>query len=212
MKTIAIIDDSTDVRESLVELLENAPDLRAGPVAGSAEEFLARLAEDAPPFEVALVDLGLPGLSGAELIARLRELRPEVACVAHTVYEDPTSVFAALRAGAAGYLVKGESGARLLDNLRTLDEGGAPLTPRVARLILGEFHLLEPCPLSDRERQVLSALSTGQTYKEVAGSLVVSGHTVHTHVKNIYEKLQVRGRREAVDKARRHGWLETEDK
>lgn len=169
------------------------------------------LAHDAPPFEVAIVDLGLPGLSGAELIARLRELRPEVACVAHTVYEDPNSVFAALRAGAVGYLVKGESGSRLLENLRTLDEGGAPLTPRVARLILGEFHRLEPCPLSDRELQVLSALSTGQTYKEVASSLVVSGHTVHTHVKNIYEKLQVRGRRQAIDKARRHGWIEVEN-
>lgn len=169
------------------------------------------LADEAPAFEVALVDLGLPGLRGAELISRLRELRPEVACVAYTVYEDPNSVFAALRAGAVGYLVKGESGARLLDSLRTLEEGGAPLTPRVARLILGEFHRIEPCPLSDRELQVLSALSTGQTYKEVAGFLVVSGHTVHTHVKNIYEKLQVRGRREAVNKARRYGWIETED-
>lgn len=207
MKTIAIIDDSPEVRDSLVQLISAAEDLALGPVAGSAEELLAGIECADARFEIALVDLGLPGLSGVELIGRLRDLRPEAACIAHTVYEDAATVFSALRAGAAGYLVKGDSGARLLNNLRTLDEGGAPLTPRVARLILGEFHRETPCPLSDRELEVLGELSTGQTYKEVADVLVVSGHTVHTHVKNIYEKLQVRGRRDAVNKARRHGWL-----
>ena len=207
MKTIAIIDDSPEVRSALIELVESSQELCLGPVVGSAEELLEFLQTPEATFDVALVDLGLPGISGVELIARLRELRPDVECVAHTVYEDPTTVFSALRAGAAGYLLKGESGANLLRNLQALDHGGAPLTPKVARMLLGAFHREELCPLTDREREVLEQLSSGQTYKEVAKTLVVSSHTVHAHVKNIYEKLEVGGRREAVDKARRRGWL-----
>ncbi len=207
MKTIAIIDDSPEVRLALEELIESSEELCLGPVAGSAEELLELLEKAEAAFEIALVDLGLPGLSGVELISRLRESHPEIECVAHTVYEDPAMVFSALRAGAAGYLLKGDSGANLLRSLQALDEGGAPLTPKVARLLLGEFHREELSPLTDREKEVLEQLSSGQTYKEVAKALVVSGHTVHAHVKNIYEKLEVRGRREAVEKARRRGWL-----
>ena len=207
MKKIAVIDDSPEVREALTEILSAALDFQVGAVAASAEEFLVQL-QGYPELDVALVDLGLPGMSGAELIGELSRQRPEIACVAYTVYEDAASVFAALRAGAVGYLVKGESAVRLLSSLRCLDEGGAPLTPRVARMMLSEFQRETPCPLSARELQVLSALADGKTYKETACELVISGHTVHTHVKNIYEKLQVEGRREAVDKARRHGWLD----
>lgn len=208
MKTIAVIDDSPEIREALLEILSAAQDFQVGAVAASAEEFLGQLSRY-PKLDVALVDLGLPGMSGAELIGEVRRQRPELACVAYTVYEDADSVFAALRAGAVGYLIKGESAVRLLSSLRCLDEGGAPLTPRVARMMLSEFQRESLCPLSARELQVLSALAGGQTYKETASSLVISGHTVHTHVKNIYEKLQVDGRREAVDKARRHGWLDS---
>ena len=208
MKNIAVIDDSPEIREALTEVLSMAVDFQLGAVAASAEEFLLQLS-GYPKLDVALVDLGLPGMSGAELIGEIGRQRPELACVAYTVYEDANSVFAALRAGAVGYLVKGESAVRLLSSLRCLDDGGAPLTPRVARMMLSEFQRETPCPLSVRELQVLSALAGGQTYKETASSLVISGHTVHTHVKNIYEKLQVDGRREAVDKARRHGWLDS---
>lgn len=208
MKNIAVIDDSPEIREALTEVLSMAVDFQLGAVAASAEEFLLRLS-GYPKLDVALVDLGLPGMSGAELIGEIGRQRPELACVAYTVYEDANSVFAALRAGAVGYLVKGESAVRLLSSLRCLDDGGAPLTPRVARMMLSEFQRETSCPLSVRELQVLSALAGGQTYKETASSLVISGHTVHTHVKNIYEKLQVDGRREAVDKARRHGWLDS---
>ena len=207
MKTIAIIDDSPEVRGALTLLLRSSPDLSLGPIFANAEELLELLEKGPLECDVALVDLGLPGLSGVSLIARMKELCPKVQCVAYTVFEDSETVFAALRAGAAGYLLKGSSGPSLLRNLQSLDEGGAPLTPKIARLLLGEFSRTEPCPLTDREREVLEHLSSGATYKEVAKVLVVSGHTVHTHVKNIYDKLEVGGRRQAVEKARRHGWL-----
>lgn len=199
-----IVEDDPTLRETLVGLFEGSPDFRLLLAAGSAEELLASLPEAA---EVALVDLGLPGMSGVDLIARLVDALPGIACVAHTVFDEPPSVFACLRAGAAGYLLKGSTGGQLLESLRSLEEGGAPLTPRIARLLLGEFRDETRGPLSDREMEVLGHLAQGLSYKEIAALLVVSAHTVHTHVKHIYEKLQARGRRDAVAKARRRGWL-----
>ncbi|MBT9584347.1 response regulator transcription factor [bacterium] len=202
---ISIVDDDPDLREHLASLLREQPDFRLRSVCGSAEEVLCQIDDQS---HLLLVDLGLPGLSGQELIARVKDLHPDVACIAHTIFEDPSTVFAALRAGAAGYLVKGTTGPELVRHLRTLQEGGAPLTPRIARLLVNEFRLEGEGPLSDREREVLQSLAEGYSYKEVATQLVVSVHTVHTHVKHIYEKLNVRGRRQAVAKARQQGWLQ----
>lgn len=204
MKTVVIVEDNAGLRASLIDLLEGSADFRVVMGAGSAEELLAA-APEAP--EVALVDLGLPGMSGIELIARLVRDYPGIACVAHTVFEEPELVFGCLRAGAAGYLLKGCTQSQLLESLRSLEEGGAPLTPRIARLLLSEFRDETRGPLSDRELEVLKHLARGLSYKEIAALLVVSSHTVHTHVKHIYEKLQARGRREAVAKARRRGWV-----
>ncbi len=204
MKTVVIVEDNPELRASLIHLLEGSSDFQVVKSAASAEDLLATPPEQ---MQVALVDLGLPGMSGVELIARLVADFPGVACVAHTVFEEPESVFACLRAGAAGYLLKGCTQSQLLESLRTLEEGGAPLTPRIARLLLGEFRDETRGPLSDRELEVLRHLAQGLSYKEIAALLVVSAHTVHTHVKHIYEKLQARGRRDAVAKARRRGWL-----
>jgi two-component system NarL family response regulator len=208
MKTVAIVEDDPELRAGLAKIFQSLPDFTLGPLAGSAEELLRWLDQDRPHIDLALVDLGLPGMSGQELIAKLTAEHPSIACVAHTVFDDPKAVFASLRAGAAGYLLKGCSGPELLQSLRTLNEGGAPLTPRIARLLLGEFREEPGSPLSDRELEVLAHLAQGLSYKEIAGELVLSSHTVHTHVKHIYEKLQVRGRRDALAKARRQGWLD----
>lgn len=207
MKRVAIIEDDTQVRANLTKLLKNLPDFQVVAAAGSAEEFLelGLCAE----IDIALVDLSLPGQPGQQLIAHLKANFPGINCVAHTVFEDPKAVFACLRAGAAGYLLKGCTGPQLVASLRTLNEGGAPLTPRIARLLLGEFREEPRGPLSDRELEVLNLLAQGFSYKEIAGRLVVSSHTVHTHVKHIYEKLQARGRRDAVAKAHRQGWLKS---
>jgi two-component system NarL family response regulator len=204
MISISLVEDDPNLREHLATLLNQQPDFLVRAVCGSAEEYLARMDTQT---QVLLVDLGLPGLSGQDLIARVRDAHPEISCVAHTVFEDPETVFSALRAGAAGYLIKGATGPELLRNLRTLQEGGAPLTPKIARMLMSEFRLEGEGPLSDREREVLQGLAAGYSYKEVASRLVLSAHTVHTHVKHIYEKLNVRGRRQAVAKARQRGWL-----
>lgn len=201
---IALVDDDERCRRSLVQTLSTAEDFEITAVCGDAEELLEKLEAHLP--EVVLVDLGLPGMGGQELIGRLRDSHPAIECIAHTIFEEPGTVLAALRAGAAGYLLKGSTPTELLRSLRSLSEGGAPLTARIARLLIREVQPSQD-PLSDREHEVLKALSDGYSYKEVAAHLVVSSHTVHTHVKNIYEKLQVSGRRQALDKARQQGWL-----
>jgi len=201
---VALVDDDARFRQSLSKTLADQPDFDLIASSASAEDLLERMEECLP--EIVLVDLGLPGMSGQELIAQLRHSHPTIECIAHTVFEEPSTVMAALRAGASGYLLKGSTPAELLRSLRSLREDGAPLTAKIARLLIREIQP-GPDPLTDREREVLAALSDGYSYKEVAARLVVSSHTVHTHVKNIYEKLQVSGRQQAISKARQQGWL-----
>ncbi len=201
---IALVDDDERCRRSLYRTLSGQDDFELTVACASGEELLEQIEADPP--QVVLVDLGLPGMDGQELIRRLRQSHPDIDCIAHTIFEEPATVLAALRAGAAGYLLKGSTPPELLRSLRTLSEGGAPLTGKIARLLIREVQPSQD-PLSDREREVLKALSDGYSYKEVATQLVVSSHTVHTHVKNIYEKLQVSGRRQALEKARQQGWL-----
>lgn len=198
------MDDDPRFRQSLSQTLLGQPDFELVAASASAEDLLAQLKDCSP--EIVLVDLGLPGMSGQDLIAQLRHSHPTVECIAHTVFEEPSTVMAALRAGAAGYLLKGSTAAELLRSLRSLREEGAPLTAKIARLLIREIQP-GPDPLTEREREVLAALSDGYSYKEVAAQLVVSSHTVHTHVKNIYGKLQVSGRQQAIRKARQRGWL-----
>ena len=201
---IAVVDDDERCLHSLRQILSEQPDFQLTLACESAEGLLNQIESDPP--QIVLVDLGMPGMGGEELIRRLRQSHPEIECIAHTISEEPGTVLAALRAGAAGYLLKGSTPSELIRSLRTLTEGGAPLTAKIARLLIREIQPSHD-PLSDREHEVLKALSDGYSYKEVAAQLVVSSHTVHTHVKNIYEKLQVSGRRQALEKARQQGWI-----
>ncbi len=204
---VAIIEDNAELAETLASLFEGSPGLSLSTVCSSAEDFLTYLDSSDIRLDIVLIDLALPGMSGQELIAELRVKAPTIACVAHTVFEDSATVFEALRAGAAGYLIKGGTGTQLLQSLQTLEEGGAPLTPRVARMLMQRFQNPESNPLSDREQEVIFCLSQGLSYKECSQKLTLSVHTVHSHVKKIYDKLDVNSKRQAVDKAVDKGWL-----
>ncbi len=207
MIRIAIVEDSQPLRENLRLLLAGDPGFSVVGAYGAGEPLLAEL--DSLALDMLLCDLNLPGISGMEVIAEVKSRRPEVEIMAHTINEDRGHVFGALKAGATGYVLKGTRPAELVDALFTLREGGAPMTPRIARALVREFQAESATEevLSRKEREVLLAVQEGLTYKEIAGRLHISPHTVHSHIKKIYEKLQAGSKQDALVKARRQGLI-----
>ena len=199
--TVALVEDSAMMRRNLERLLRRAPGLRCVSVCASAEEALEQLPRTRP--EVVLMDINLPGLSGIECTARLKQLLPAMQVIMLTVYEDTTSIFSALKAGACGYLLKRALPAEILDAITTVNNGGAPMTSEIARKIVMTFQsppadAAEAANLTTREAEILELLSRGKVSKEIAESLAISYHTVRVHLKHIYEKLHVRSRSEAM--------------
>jgi DNA-binding NarL/FixJ family response regulator len=161
---------------------------------------------------VVLTDLGLPGMRGTEVVARLRELMPGTPVLVLTVFGADQYVFDALCAGACGYLLKDVEPARLLAAIREVHTGGAPMSPEIARRVVGMFQRLagpktEESVLSARELEVLQLLAEGDSYKTCADRLKVSIDTIRFHVRHIYERLHVHTRSEAVSKGLRSGWI-----
>jgi two-component system NarL family response regulator len=201
---LAIIEDDRMLRENLRLLLSGEAGIEVVGAFGSAEEALAGLGRCAP--ELLLVDLGLPGLSGVDLIGKAKEEMPSIEIMVHTIFEDRETVFSALKAGASGYLLKGSTPREIVESLLSLHQGGAPMSPKIARKVVSEFQvnsLHDQFILSQREIVVLRHIEAGLSYKEIADKLSISPHTVHSHIKNIYEKLQAKNRQEALVYARR---------
>jgi DNA-binding NarL/FixJ family response regulator len=210
MKTrVAIIEDNARFREELAALIASAKDLELAASAGSAEEALVKIPALAP--NVVVMDINLPGASGIECTAKLRELLPDAQILMLTVYEDTDSIFRALQAGATGYLLKRAHPRDILNAIREVREGGAPMSSHIARKVVESFSrpaAVAPADpemesLTPREREILDLLAEGFLYKEIADKLSVSYSTVQTHVERIYRKLQVHSRSQAVARAHR---------
>ena len=203
MTNIALVEDSAPMRRNLERMLRRAPGVRCVCACGTAEEALEQIPLCKP--DVVLMDINLPGASGIECTARLKLLMPAMQVIMLTVYEDTTSIFSALKAGACGYLLKRSSPAEILEALTAVQTGGAPMTSEIARKIVMTFQTPAPvagdaATLSAREQEILKLLSKGMVSKEIADALAISYHTVRVHTKHIYEKLHVRSRAEAVIK------------
>ena len=213
---VCVVEDQALLLKTLSQVLDATKGIARAGSFPNAEAALREM--DWGQVDILLADIDLPGMSGVELIRRVKTAAPAIDCMAFTVYEDRSTVFAAIQAGACGYLLKGCPPEELVEALRELHEGGSPMSPRVARKLLQELQATpvpvdrRPAPnagelLTARELEVLKQVEQGLSYKEVAQALNLSTHTVHGHLKRIYEKFQAHGGREAVAKARKMGVL-----
>lgn len=203
MISVGIVEDNAGVRRSLEMMLNESPGFRCACACGSGEEALVSIPLHMP--DVVLMDIHLPNRSGIECTARLKSLLPQLQIVMITVYTDIDTVFKALRAGASGYLLKRSPPERILEAITEVRQGGAPMTREIARKIVEAFN--EPpaveaaaAELTRREKEVLELLSQGFANKEIGQRLSLSLDTVRYHLKQIYDKLHVRSRTEAVAK------------
>jgi DNA-binding NarL/FixJ family response regulator len=204
---VAIVEDQREVREGLAVLINGTPGFRCTGNYRSMEEAL-RVLEKEPP-DVLLTDIGLPLMSGTEGIRILKGLYPDLPILALTVYKDDEDIFNALCAGASGYLLKNTPPARLLECLREVVNGGAPMSPQVARQVIRLFREISPPVKADyrltpQETELLKLMVEGYNYKSAASRLGITVNTVSFHVRNIYAKLQVHSKSEAVAKALRN--------
>jgi DNA-binding NarL/FixJ family response regulator len=201
--TVSIVEDSDQVRGTLARLINRAEGFSCLSQYSSAEAALEALPKERP--NVVLMDINLPGMNGVECVRKLKQIAPEIQVMMLTVYEDTENIFNALAAGATGYLLKRTSTPELLSAIREVQRGGSPMTTHIARKVVQSFQRAPAAQqategLSPREQEVLDHLAQGFLYKEIADKLGVSYETVHTYIRRIYEKLQVRTRTEAVAK------------
>jgi len=213
MKTlirVALIEDDRRLRDSLSTLLAGSPGFSCIAVAGSVEEALRQRL--APPPDVLLLDIHLPGTPGSLGARSLAEKWPQAVILIHTVHEEDDKVFASLCNGAVGYILKRTPPARLLEAIREARDGGAPMSPEIARKVITLFRRIAPpsepqAPLAPQELRLVGLLAQGHSYAGAAEELGVSLNTVRTYIRSVYEKLHVHTRSEAVSKALRSGLL-----
>lgn len=201
--SLAIVEDKAEFRESLARMLNDAPGFCCTRTYDSAESALEGIPAAEP--DVVLMDINLPGMSGVDCVRKLHTQNPNIRVLMLTVYENTENIYAALKAGASGYLLKRTSSAKLLEAIQEVVDGGAPMSSAIARKVVQSFQEMKAVDekmesLSAREQEVLDMLAKGYLYKEISDKLQIGLGTVRTYVRRIYEKLHVQSRTQAVIK------------
>ena len=204
-KRVAVVEDDEELREQIVKILQSTSDVECAGAFANGRDALKQIPELIP--DVVLMDIQLPGMSGIKCVAELRKKLPLLQIIMVTIYEDSEQIFAALRAGANGYLVKSSAPEKLLEAVRDVFQGGSPMSGPVARKVIQHFQAPEApreeeAQLTAREDQVLKLIAAGYRYREIAMELSLSVETVRTYVKSIFKKLHVRNAAEAAGKLR----------
>lgn len=199
MLKVALIEDDKLIRSELEKILNGSDTCQCVGSFMNCETALKEIGKSEP--DVILLDIELPGISGIEGIKKIKDILPECDIIMLTVHEESESIFNALKKGAVGYLDKSANDEKILHAIADVYDGGSPMTPRIARKVLGSFKESESTLLTEREKDVLESLCNGNSYKEIAYKLKITVGTVRHHIKNIYSKLHVHSKSEAVAKA-----------
>jgi len=201
MINVAIVDDDREVREGIALLINGTQNYRCVGAYGSAQEAVEKI--PGLGVHVVLMDINMPHTTGIECVVRLKQLQPSLQIMMLTSFEDDEKIFQSLVAGASGYMLKKTPPAKLLEAIEEIYNGGSPMSNQIARKVVETFQSggsasKDTTGLTQREQEILSHLAKGYRYKEIADTLFISVETVRTHLRNIYEKLHVRSRTEAV--------------
>lgn len=198
-KRVMIVEDDQEIRNSFSLIVNSSQRFMVVGAYGNCEEAIINLNRDKP--EIVLMDIELPGMNGIKGTHTIKEKMPTTEVVMVTVYEDSELVFEALKAGASGYITKSANYMELLSALDEIIRGGAPMSSRIARMVIDNYHINPNSPLTKRETTILQLISEGKTYTQISEELFISKETAKTHIKNIYSKLQVNSKSEAIAKA-----------
>jgi DNA-binding NarL/FixJ family response regulator len=205
-----VIEDNDEMRATLVEVIDSDPEMMCSLNFARCEDALAALKNESPP-QIILMDIGLPGMSGIEGVRRIHSISPATQFIMLTIYEDDAKVFESLCAGANGYLLKVGSTEKIIAAIKEVQAGGAPMNAHIAKKVLAMFtKVVSPqadYALTEREKEILNLLVAGKQQKQIADQLFLSPFTIATHMKNLYAKLHVHSRSEAVAKALRERLL-----
>lgn len=197
--TVAIVEDDNEIRQTLSLIINGTPGFSCQFSFPDCESAIEALPKQF--IQVVLMDIELPGITGIEGIRKLKPVMPNTDFLMLTIKQDDESIFDSICAGASGYLLKDTPPSDLLRFIQEVRQGGAPMSMSIARKVIRSFHQNSVSPLSEREQEILKHLCEGLNYKTIADQLFLSAHTVKTHIKNIYKKLHVNSRAEAVSKA-----------
>jgi len=198
-KRVLIVEDDQEIRNSFSLIVNSSQKFMVVNSYANCEEAIDNISRDKP--EIVLMDIELPGINGIQGTKTIKDKFPHIDIVMVTVYEDSELVFEALKAGAAGYITKSANYMELLSALEEIVKGGAPMSSRIARMVIDNFHVNPNSPLTKRETEILQLISEGKTYTQISEELFISKETAKTHIKNIYSKLQVNCKSEAIAKA-----------
>jgi len=197
--TVWIIEDDPFLRESFTDIVNTTETFFVTRSLRSGEDAIRQLKKDRAEF--ILMDIELPGKNGVETTAIIKQMFPEIQIVMVTVYEDTDLVFDSLKAGASGYITKSSNFEQIINSLEEIKCGGAPMSSKIAKMVIESFHINHQSPLTKRESEILALVAIGKTFTQISGQLFIARETTKTHVRNIYKKLEVNCRADAIARA-----------
>ncbi len=198
-KRVLIVEDDAEIRNSFVLIVNSSEKFAVVNSYGNCEDAIKHLNHDKPDY--VLMDIELPGMNGIQGSKIIKDKSPASEIIMVTIYEDNEQVFEAMKAGATGYITKSSNHLELLSALEEISKGGAPMSSKIARMVIDNFHINPNSPLTKRETEILTLISEGKTYTQISEQLFISKETSKTHIKNIYAKLQVNSKSQALARA-----------